>query len=184
MLDPLNIPYHLRGGSRAEQPEVNTTACGLNTFTYQAAKLLNILPKHIKEANSIVDFKSLYLNGLEWNAILAAVIYAILTTFKWFHVGSLFLILQSFSFSNVVSIECLYGHLDLCDVCVDSMGFTFMVYYLFYRCDISLLATAIFGSVRLNFSVFYVCVFKRFSSPLSPISYHPSPSPNRIRAFG
>ena len=53
MLDPLNKPYDLRGGSR-----------GLNTFTYQAAKLWNILPSHIKEADSIFEFKSLLSN---WN---------------------------------------------------------------------------------------------------------------------
>ena len=64
MLDPLNKPYDLRGGSRAEQPKVNTTSCGLNTFTYQAAKLWNILPSHIKEADSIFQFKSLLS---KWN---------------------------------------------------------------------------------------------------------------------
>ena len=64
MLDPLNKPYDLRGGSRAEQPKVNTTSCGLNTFTYQAAKLWNILPSHIKEADSIFEFKSLLS---KWN---------------------------------------------------------------------------------------------------------------------
>ena len=36
-LDPLNKLYDLRGGSRAEQPKVNTTSCGLNIFTYQTA---------------------------------------------------------------------------------------------------------------------------------------------------
>ena len=64
MLDPLVKPYDLRGGSRAEQPKVNTTSCGLNTFTYQAAKLWNILPSHIKEADSIFEFKSLLS---KWN---------------------------------------------------------------------------------------------------------------------
>ena len=59
MLDPLNKPYDLRSGSRADQPKVNTTSCGPNTFTYQAAKLWNILPSHIKEADFIFKFKSL-----------------------------------------------------------------------------------------------------------------------------
>ena len=58
MLDPLNKPYDFRGGSRAEQPKVNTTFCGLNTFNHQAAKLWNILPLHIKEADTIF--------ALEW----------------------------------------------------------------------------------------------------------------------
>ena len=39
MLNPSIAPFNLRGGSRAEQPTVNTTSCGLNTFSYQAAKL-------------------------------------------------------------------------------------------------------------------------------------------------
>ena len=41
----------------AEQPKVNTTSSGLNTFTYQAAKIWNSLPSHYKEASSLSDFK-------------------------------------------------------------------------------------------------------------------------------
>ena len=59
MLNPSITPYNLRGGSRAEQPKVNTTSCGLNTFSYQAAKLWNNLPSFIKEATSVTEFKSL-----------------------------------------------------------------------------------------------------------------------------
>ena len=59
MLNPSITPYNLRGGSRAEQPKVNTASCGLNTFSYQAAKLWNNLPSFIKEATSVTEFKSL-----------------------------------------------------------------------------------------------------------------------------
>ena len=59
MLNPSITPYNLRGGSRAEQPKVNTTSCRLNTFSYQAAKLWNNLPSFIKEATSVTEFKSL-----------------------------------------------------------------------------------------------------------------------------
>ena len=44
-------------GPLAEQPKVNTTYSGLNTFTYQAAKIWNSLPSHLKEASSLFDFK-------------------------------------------------------------------------------------------------------------------------------
>ena len=59
MLNPLIKPYNLRGGPRAEQPKVNTTSCGLNSFTYQVAKLWNEIPSSIKDANSLFHFKSL-----------------------------------------------------------------------------------------------------------------------------
>ena len=57
MFDSVDKPYNLRGGSLAEQPKVNTTSSGLNTFTYQAAKIWNSLPSHYKEASSLFDFK-------------------------------------------------------------------------------------------------------------------------------
>ena len=59
MLNPLIKPYNLRGGPRAEQPKVNTTSCGLNSFTYQVAKFWNEMPSFIKEATSLLHFKSL-----------------------------------------------------------------------------------------------------------------------------
>ena len=59
MLNPLIKPYNLRGGPRAEQPKVNTTSCGLHSFTYQVAKLWNEMPSYIKEATSLHNFKSL-----------------------------------------------------------------------------------------------------------------------------
>ena len=59
MLIPLIKPYNLRGGPHAEQPKVNTTSCGLNSFTYQVAKLWNEIPSSIKDVNSLLHFKSL-----------------------------------------------------------------------------------------------------------------------------
>ena len=57
MFDSVDKPYNLRGGPLAEQPKVDTTYSGLNTFTYQAAKIWNSLPSHLKEASSLFDFK-------------------------------------------------------------------------------------------------------------------------------
>ena len=59
MLNRLIKPYNLRGGPRAEQPKVNTTSCGLHSFTYQVAKLWNEMPSYIKEATPLHNFKSL-----------------------------------------------------------------------------------------------------------------------------
>ena len=73
MLDPLSKHYDLRGDSPAEQPKVNTLSRGLNTFTYQAAKLWNTLPSDTKGANSIFEFKSLLSKWAGWNAIVANV---------------------------------------------------------------------------------------------------------------
>ena len=65
------------------------------------------------------------------------------------------------------------------------MGFTFMVNCLFYRCDI-----LIIGNCHVWFlwdwtSLHSVCVcyLTVFSSHLSPVSYHPSPSSSCITAF-
>ena len=57
MFDSVDKPYKLRGGPLAEQPKVNTIYSGLNTFTYQAAKIWNSLPSNLKEASSLFDFK-------------------------------------------------------------------------------------------------------------------------------
>ena len=57
MFDSVDKPYKFRGGPLAEQPKVNTTYSGLNTFTYQAAKIWISLPSHLKEASSLFDFK-------------------------------------------------------------------------------------------------------------------------------
>ena len=115
MLDPLNKPYDLRGSSRAEQSNVNTTSCGLNTFTYQAAKLWNILPSHIKEADSIYEFKSLLskCNGPECHCDCCDLCntYNVQMVSYW-----QFLNLHFSLFSNAVWIECLYGHFLLCDM--------------------------------------------------------------------
>ena len=159
MLDPLNKPYDLRGGSRAEQPKVNTASCGLNTFTYQAAKLWNILPSHIKENH-------FYQNGTDRNAIVAVMIYAILTMFKWCHIdSSLFYIFPPLVMpyaSNVCTFILFYV------ICIDSKGFTLTANCLFHWCDILTIDNCLV-SARLNVSVFYVCVFKCFSSHLLPV---------------
>ena len=54
---------------------MNATSYGLNTLTYQAAKLWNILPSYIKEASAIFEFKSFFLlDDLERNAIVTVMI--------------------------------------------------------------------------------------------------------------
>ena len=62
-----NPPYiyqcHVWFGWQAEQPKVNNTYFGLNTFIYQAAKIWNSLPSHLKEASSLFDFNPQTANG-------------------------------------------------------------------------------------------------------------------------
>ena len=53
------------GAPLAEQHKVNTTSFGLNTITYQAAKIWNYLPSHYKEASFFFSILSnIYWNGL------------------------------------------------------------------------------------------------------------------------
>ena len=84
MLNPLIKPYNLRGGPRAEQPEVNTTSCGLHSFTYQVAKLWNEIPSYIKEANLYIILNHFYRNGLGPNATVALASCVMFTMSKYF----------------------------------------------------------------------------------------------------
>ncbi len=46
------LPYHLRASKIIIQPKCNTTTHGLNSLTYQDAKIWNSLPENIKTAES------------------------------------------------------------------------------------------------------------------------------------
>ena len=64
MLEPINWSYNLRDGSHAEQSKVKITPCGLTTYSYKLKKCS--LPSHIKELNSLLEFKSL---SFEWRDV-------------------------------------------------------------------------------------------------------------------
>ena len=86
------------------------------------------------------------------------------------------------SFSNAVCIECLYGHFVLCDM---YWFYGFLHWRLIaYFIDVisSLLTTAMFGFCETEFLCILCVCFKCFSSHLSPVSYHPSPSSSRLIA--
>ena len=70
MLNPPIKPYDFRGSPRAEQPKVNTTSCGLNSFAYQVAELWNEMSSSIKEATALLHFKSLLSSWAGPNAIV------------------------------------------------------------------------------------------------------------------
>ncbi len=53
------LPYNLKASKIVMTLICNTTAHGLNTLTYQSAKLWNSLPEHIKTAESIDKFQIL-----------------------------------------------------------------------------------------------------------------------------
>ncbi len=53
------LPYNLRASKIIIQPKCNTTTHGLNSLTYQGAKLWNSLPEHIKTAESVNKFQIL-----------------------------------------------------------------------------------------------------------------------------
>ena len=50
--------YSTRGGIKYFQPIVNSDTHGINSFTYQGAKIWNCLPCEIKESKSLDDFKN------------------------------------------------------------------------------------------------------------------------------
>ncbi len=54
-----NLPYNLRASKIIIQPKCNTTTHGLNSLTYEDAKLWNSLPEHIKTAESVNKFQIL-----------------------------------------------------------------------------------------------------------------------------
>ena len=83
MLNPLIKPYNLRGGPHAEQPKVNTTSCGLNSFTYQVAKLWKFHPLS-KMLTLYFISNHFYRNGQGPNATVALVFYVKYTMSRYF----------------------------------------------------------------------------------------------------
>ena len=67
MFDSVDKPYNLRKGPLAEQPKVNTTSSGLNTFTYQAPKRHLLFP----------ILSNIYWNGQDLTANVDAVLYVV-----------------------------------------------------------------------------------------------------------
>ncbi len=53
------LPYNLRASKIIIQLKCNTTTIGLNSLTYQGAKLWNSLPEHIKTVESVNKFQIL-----------------------------------------------------------------------------------------------------------------------------
>ncbi len=53
------LPYNLRASKIIIQPKCNRTIHGLNSLTYQGAKLWNSLPEHIKTVDSVNKFQIL-----------------------------------------------------------------------------------------------------------------------------
>ena len=54
-----NVPYSLRSSQIVIQPKSRTTTHGLNSLTYQGAKLWNSLPESIKGAKNVKQFQTL-----------------------------------------------------------------------------------------------------------------------------
>ena len=54
-----DVPYAFRNKTILIQPKCTTTKHGLNSITYQGARLWNTLPEHIKNAKSVRVFHSL-----------------------------------------------------------------------------------------------------------------------------
>ena len=52
-------PYKTRGGVKLIQPKVNTTGFGINSFSYQGAKIWNVLPEHVKDGENIAICKEM-----------------------------------------------------------------------------------------------------------------------------
>ena len=75
MLNPLIKPYNLRGGPRAEYPKLNTTSCGLHSFTYHLT---------LKKLHLYTILNHFYRNGLGPNATVALASYVRYTMSKYF----------------------------------------------------------------------------------------------------
>ena len=84
MLNPLIKPYNLRGGPRVEEPKINTTSCGLNSFKYQIAKLWNECLPILKKRPLYIISNHFYRNGLDLNATVALVSYVRYTMYRYF----------------------------------------------------------------------------------------------------
>ncbi len=69
------LPYNLRASKTIIQPKCNTTTHGLNSLTYQGAKLWNSLPEHIKTAESVNKFQILIESTLFNYAFIKFIFY-------------------------------------------------------------------------------------------------------------
>ena len=56
-LEPSEHGYFTRGGQKYCQPLVNTETHGINSFSYQGAKIWNSIPIEIKSSQSLNEFK-------------------------------------------------------------------------------------------------------------------------------
>jgi len=52
-------PYETRGGVKLVQSKVDTIRFGINSFSYQGAKIWNTLPSDVKDADSLHTAKGL-----------------------------------------------------------------------------------------------------------------------------
>ena len=59
-----DVPYNLRASRIVIQPKCQSTTHGLNSLTYQGAKLWNSLPEQIKGAETVGQFQSFINNHL------------------------------------------------------------------------------------------------------------------------
>ena len=157
MLDPVNKPYELRGGSRAEQPKVNTSPV---VWIPLLIRLQNCGIYYHRTSRKLIPHSSsnhFYQNGTGRNAIVTVVIYAILAMFKWCHIDiSLFYIFLPLVMpyaSNACTVILFYV------ICIDSMGFTLSVNCLFYWCDILTIDISHVWFLRDRISLYSMCVF-------------------------
>ena len=99
----------------------------------------------------------IYYHRTSRNAIVAVVIYAILTMFKWCHIdSSLFYISPPLVMpyaSNACSVILFYV------ICIDSKGFTLTVNCLSYWCDILTIDNCHVWLLRNWISMYSMCVF-------------------------
>ncbi len=59
-----DVPYNLRASKIVIQPKCQSSTHGLNSLTYQGAKLWNSLPEHFKDADTVGQFQSFINNYL------------------------------------------------------------------------------------------------------------------------
>ena len=54
-----NVPYSMRSSQIVIQPKSRTTTHGIQSLTYQGAKLWNSLPQSVKSAKNVKEFQTL-----------------------------------------------------------------------------------------------------------------------------
>ena len=166
MFISVNKPYNLRGVPLAEQPKVNTTYSGLNTYTYQIAKIWNSITFHLEGAFYLSSFPTLsnvYWNGMALFANVAAVFCVIHTKIFTSFIDAVYWLLIN---------RHVFSTFNACFICFVSFSpVSYPAYRIVKGCSLTLVQRSQFSPKNERpFACRGSLYFRLFLRPIGPIT--------------